>query len=211
MADLLVRAARREDLPALLALYEQLDENDPSLRQDEHVEEIWDSVLTRPGLHVLVGGLDGKLASTCTLAVVPNLARGGRPHALVENVVTDARRRKRGFGTRVMKRAIEMAREHDCYEVMLLYGSSRLGIVRTLPRILPFLALLSGASLVVISLLLVGVSASFWITDSWPLLALAARLREFAPYPLTIFDGFFRLLLTHILPVGFVASVVLVG
>lgn len=87
----------------------------------------------------------------------------------------------------------------------LLYASSKLGIVWTLPTILLLLALLFGASLVVISLLLLGASAAFWITNCWPLMALSSRLREFAPYPMTVFDGFFRFLFTYVMPIGFIA------
>ena len=34
---------------------------------------------------------------------------------------------------------------------------------------------------------------------------LARRLREFSPYPMTIFDGFFKVLLTYLIPIGFIA------
>jgi ABC-2 type transport system permease protein len=34
---------------------------------------------------------------------------------------------------------------------------------------------------------------------------LAWRLREYSPYPMSIFDGFFKVLFTYIIPIGFVA------
>ena len=36
-------------------------------------------------------------------------------------------------------------------------------------------------------------------------LALAWKVREFAPYPITIFDGAFRFAFTFLLPIGFIA------
>jgi ABC-2 type transport system permease protein len=34
---------------------------------------------------------------------------------------------------------------------------------------------------------------------------LALKIRDFSPYPMTIFDGFFRFLFTYLVPIGFVA------
>jgi GNAT superfamily N-acetyltransferase len=56
--------------------------------------------------------------------IVPNLTRGGRPYALVENVVTHAAWRKRGFGSAILAEAARRAWEQDCYKVMLMTGSN---------------------------------------------------------------------------------------
>ncbi len=37
------------------------------------------------------------------------------------------------------------------------------------------------------------------------MLGLAWKLREFAPYPMNIFDGVFRFAFTYVLPIGFIA------
>jgi ABC-2 type transport system permease protein len=61
------------------------------------------------------------------------------------------------------------------------------------------------AALVLISITLLAGCACFWVIDSYPILGLAWKLREFAPYPMNIFDGFFRFTFTYILPIGFIA------
>ncbi len=55
--------------------------------------------------------------------VIPNLTRGGTPYALIENMVTHADWRKRGFGSAILKAATERAWEEGCYKVMLMTGS----------------------------------------------------------------------------------------
>jgi ABC-2 type transport system permease protein len=57
----------------------------------------------------------------------------------------------------------------------------------------------------VIAILVIASCTAFWTLQSYSILALAFRLREFAQYPTTIFDGFFRFLFTYIIPIGFVA------
>lgn len=88
---------------------------------------------------------------------------------------------------------------------LLIYSAAQLHVEWTLARIgLLFITLFS-ASLVQISIVVMAACASFWVLDSYPVLGLAWRLREFAPYPMSIFDGAFRFTFTYILPIGFIA------
>jgi ABC-2 type transport system permease protein len=64
---------------------------------------------------------------------------------------------------------------------------------------------LFSAALVQISIVVAASCAAFWVLDSYPVLGLAWKLREFSPYPMNIFDGAFRFAFTYILPIGFVA------
>ena len=57
-----------------------------------------------------------------TLHILPNMTQGGRPYALIENVVTHADHRGSGCGRRVIEAAVQRAWEADCYKVMLLTG-----------------------------------------------------------------------------------------
>jgi GNAT superfamily N-acetyltransferase len=117
-----VRSIGREELPQLLELYKHLHENDVPLRMDHRLELLWDDILSNPLLHYLVGEIDGKLVSSCTLAIIPNLTRGARPYGLIENVVTRRDYQGRGFGTRMLRHALQIAWDSDCYKVMLLTG-----------------------------------------------------------------------------------------
>jgi ABC-2 type transport system permease protein len=88
---------------------------------------------------------------------------------------------------------------------MFIYASIRLGVVWNLPQVLLLLVTMISAALVTISIMVIAACTSFWIYNSYPVLDLARRLREFSPYPMTIFDGFFKLMFTYIIPIGFVA------
>ncbi len=88
---------------------------------------------------------------------------------------------------------------------VIAYASDKLDLAWTLGRALVLMVALASASLVVISILLMASCAAFWTMQSFSILALAFRLREFSQYPTTIFDGIFRFLFTYIIPIGFVA------
>ena len=73
--------------------------------------------------HLIVWEEDGKIVSSCVCVIIPNLSRGVRPYAFVENVVTHADYRGKGYATACLNYARELARNANCYKMMLLTGS----------------------------------------------------------------------------------------
>ena len=89
--------------------------------------------------------------------------------------------------------------------ILLVYAARQLHVDWTLSRIALLIMTLFSASLVQISMIVSAACAAFWVIDSYPVLGLAWKLREFAPYPMSIFDGAFRFAFTYLIPIGFVA------
>src|SRR6185369_14598844 len=89
--------------------------------------------------------------------------------------------------------------------ILLVYASIQLHIDWSLWRVFLLLMTLFSAALVQISIIVAASCAAFWVVDSYPVLGLAWKLREFSPYPMTIFDGAFRVAFTYVIPIGFVA------
>ena len=119
-----IREANRGDLPALIELYQHLAEGDeqPSL---ELAEEVFERFKAYDGSAIIVGQAAGALVASCTLIVVPNLTRGGRPYGLIENVVTHRDFRNRGFGKQILLQAVNLAWKADCYKAMVMTGSKK--------------------------------------------------------------------------------------
>lgn len=123
--DLAIRELAQPDLDGLLALYSELHPSDDPLPERPIVEALWRSIVEDPA-QIYVGGFSGgAVVSACNAAIVPNLTRGARPYAVIENVVTAARHRRRGFGSTVMRALLERCRERNCYKIMLLSGAAR--------------------------------------------------------------------------------------
>ena len=119
-----IRAALPSDLEGLAALYPHLNPSDEPISRDLATARL-DAINQIPGSTVLLGLLHDELVASCTLIVIPNLTNGGKPYALIENVVTDARHRGQGYGTHILHAAAKAAWDAGCYKVMLLTGSKQ--------------------------------------------------------------------------------------
>lgn len=122
---LLVRKLVRNDLQGLLALYAHLHATDEALPCHEQVDAVWNQIMNDSNQLYFGGFVDDRLVSACNASVIPNLTRGGRPYAVVENVVTHADRRRQGVGTAVMKRLLDECTHRGCYKIVLMSSVSR--------------------------------------------------------------------------------------
>jgi GNAT superfamily N-acetyltransferase len=124
-AEVVIRDLGRNDLDSLLVLYRHLHTQDDALPGGNEVKRIWDGIVRDPA-QIYVGAFAGDvLVAACNAAVIPNLTRGARPYAVIENVVTDARYRRRGIGASVVRALLDRCWARRCYKVMLMSGASR--------------------------------------------------------------------------------------
>ena len=115
-----IRLAERKDYGQLTGLLRQLNPSDPEVTEVEL--KVFQEIIDSKYLDLIVAEDKGVLMGSCYLNVIPNITRGGRPYAVIENVITDSTHRKRGIGKALIDRAIEMAWQHNCYKVMLMSG-----------------------------------------------------------------------------------------
>ena len=124
MSQVIIRRARRADLAELLDLYQHLNPNDPA-PDDATAEIAWLALLNSGLTTVFVAEYGGALASSCMLAVLPNLTRNASSIGVIENVVTHTDHRRMGLGIAVLAGALGAAWDANCYKVMLATGSRR--------------------------------------------------------------------------------------
>jgi GNAT superfamily N-acetyltransferase len=121
---LAVRPAGLDDLAAVLALLAQLN-HDEAPPAPALAAAAWREILARAGVTTLLGCLGGIPVACLTLVVVPNLSRGARPYALIENVVTDEAHRGLRIGRTLIDAAVQRAWDEGAYKVMLMTGSKK--------------------------------------------------------------------------------------
>lgn len=118
----MVREAIESDLQKILHLYLHLHETTVP-EYSGQLRDTWSQILHEPNHHLIVNEVAGKLVSSCVCVIIPNLTRGIRPYAFIENVVTDSVYRGKGYATECLNYAREIAKAHNCYKMMLLTGS----------------------------------------------------------------------------------------
>ena len=87
MSKVVLRSAIEADINGVLELYRHLNPNDAA-PEPAKARHAWSSIMASDIVTLVVAELDGRLISCCTLVIVPNIGRGARPFALIENVVT---------------------------------------------------------------------------------------------------------------------------
>jgi GNAT superfamily N-acetyltransferase len=116
-----IRIASYADLAEVLVLLRHLSPND--LPPDPATAEAaWVALLGSKLTTVFVADGENGLASTCMLAIIPNLTRGAKSFGVIENVVTHPGQRRTGLARAILAAALEAAWKAGCYKVMLASG-----------------------------------------------------------------------------------------
>jgi hypothetical protein len=97
------RFAREGELDELLDLYRVLNPDD-NLPDAGEAADLWGEMLDDDTLDIVVVDHDDRFVATCVLSVTRNLSRGGRPWAVIENVVTHEGYRGRASEARASRR-----------------------------------------------------------------------------------------------------------
>ncbi len=118
----MIREINYNDFDGLLTLYMQLHDN-PFPQKSDDVMKVWNSIVDDKNYHIVVAEEDGKIISSCTCIIIPNLTHNQRPYAFVENVITDKNHRGKGYATKCLDYAKNIAQQANCYKMMLLTGS----------------------------------------------------------------------------------------
>lgn len=120
----MVRDINENELNELLELYLYLHEKSiPEMT--EHLHKTWKNIIQDENHHIIVKVVDDKIVSSCVCVIIPNLTRNIRPYAFIENVVTHADYRGKGYATECLNYAKKIAEEANCYKMMLLTGSKK--------------------------------------------------------------------------------------
>lgn len=117
----MIREITADDYDGLMSLYLHLHETE--IPPFDTAKGVWEKILADENYHIIVAEENGEIVSSCTVVIVPNLTRGTRPYARVENVVTHADYRGQGLATACLNKAKEIAVSANCYNIALLTGS----------------------------------------------------------------------------------------
>lgn len=124
---MVIRKANATELPRILELYQELAGiygNSDTLDIRSY-QELWRQILHDDRQYLLVADIDGEIAGTLNLTVLPNLGHGGQPWAAIDNVAVAANRRSQGIGAQLVAEAGRIAKERGCYKIVLSSNMAR--------------------------------------------------------------------------------------
>ncbi len=87
----------------------------------------------------------------------------------------------------------------------LIYSWNKIGLPFTALMLLKMIVFLITASLVMIALQNAAAATCFWIQNSFYVLDLVFKFKDYAKYPITIFSPVFRFVFTFVMPIAFIA------
>ncbi|MBC9726468.1 GNAT family N-acetyltransferase [Streptomyces sp. TRM68367] len=127
MADLTMRAATADDVPAIVALLA----DDPLGAQRESPDDLapYLAALERlsddPNQHLVVAVREGRVVGTLQLTIIPGLSRRGATRSIIEGVRIHADERGNGLGRQLIEWAILESRSQGCQLVQLTSDATR--------------------------------------------------------------------------------------
>lgn len=125
----MVREIKENELNQLLKLYLHLHETSVP-EESEHLAQTWQTIMRDENHHIIVKIVDDRIVSSCVCVIIPNLTRGVRPYAFVENVVTHKDYRGKGYAKECLNFAKEISMKMNCYKMMLLTGAKEESTLR---------------------------------------------------------------------------------
>jgi len=123
--SLVIRQADTADLPSVLALYGQLDFNNGNVLSEQAAQDIFAEFARYPSYRLFVATDGSVVVGSYALLVMHNLAHGGMPSAVVEDVVVASDQQGRGIGRQLMTHAKDQARAAGCYKLALSSNRQR--------------------------------------------------------------------------------------
>ena len=127
--DITLRDARREDVPAIVAM---LADDALGAAREVMTEPLpasyyaaFDALDRDPNNRLLIAEINGEIVGTLQITFIHGLSRQGAKRALIEAVRVASLHRGKGFGEQIIREAVEMARREGCAMVQLTTDKSR--------------------------------------------------------------------------------------
>ncbi len=113
------REATRHDLPDILRLLAQPDMDGGEVMPLTEAERVFERMARYPDYKLYVAISDGRIVGSFALLTMDNLGHQGAPSGVIEDVVVDPQCQGQGIGRAMMRHALRLCGEKNCYKVAL--------------------------------------------------------------------------------------------
>ena len=124
---MIIREAAAKDAAALKVVYfEHLTKYPP---QEEQNMAVWKKLLAEYENdnynYILIAEENGEVVSSVQMSIIRSMTHNVRPFAVIENVVTHADHRQKGYASALLRKASDIAKAFHCYKISLETGSNK--------------------------------------------------------------------------------------
>lgn len=123
--DIRIQQASEADLPDILSLYASADMGEEPALSQEAARAMLAAFSRYPNYRLFVACNEQGVVGTYALLVMHNLAHGGAPSAIAEDVVVAPNQRGQGIGKQMMAHAMGEAQLAGCYKLALSSNMKR--------------------------------------------------------------------------------------
>ena len=117
--DYCVREADVNDLGQILSIYQDAGINTIGSLTLGEAQVVYKKMKSYPNYSVYVAESNGHICGTFALLIMDNLANGGMPSGIVEDVAVARAFQNKGIGKAMMQFAIDECKRQRCYKMML--------------------------------------------------------------------------------------------
>lgn len=112
------KIATEKDLPILNQLY--ADMNGKDLMSEIEITEVWNQIRQVPNYCIYLACLSDEVIGTFSLLLMPTMMHSGfHKSAILDSVTILSAYRGKGYGKQMIKKALEISAEAECYKVTL--------------------------------------------------------------------------------------------
>lgn len=123
--DYRIREARIKDLGQILSIYRDAGIDIWGSLTLKDVRKIYKKMKSYPNYKVYLAESDGVIRGTFALLIMDNLANGGIPSGIIEDVAVAPASQGKGIGKAMMQFAINECQRLGCYKMVLSTNKKR--------------------------------------------------------------------------------------
>lgn len=119
MININIRQAGKQDLPKILEIYELLSNPEDEPISIDEVSGIFERINSYPDYKVYIVESEGQTVGTFALLIMDNMAHGGLPSGILEDMAIVPDWQRKGIGKQIMEFAMDYCRGKGCYKMQL--------------------------------------------------------------------------------------------
>ena len=125
-----IREAKESDVTAILAIYRSSGLDRAASFEPQEAQTRFKRMASYPSYRLYIAEDESGPVGTFALLIMDNLANGGLPSGIIEDIAVAAEAQGKGIGKAMMQFALDECRRQGCYKMVLSSNEKRVAAHR---------------------------------------------------------------------------------